>query len=98
LLRAPRTGGKPGVSDLFLGPVNGSLILTIAVPVKRDGRVVYSLNATLAPAQLSDVLKEQKLPDTWRASIVDSTASVVARTHDIESTSARKAIRTCCDA
>jgi diguanylate cyclase (GGDEF)-like protein len=84
LLKRTLEAGKPGVSDLFVGPLAGRLILTIAVPVKRDGSTIYSLNATVAPAQLSSVLTEQKLPDSWRAAIIDSTGSVVARTHEVE--------------
>jgi diguanylate cyclase (GGDEF)-like protein len=64
--------------------VAGRLILTIAVPVKRDGSTIYSLNATVAPVQLLSTLTEQKLPDSWRAVIIDSTGSVVARTHEME--------------
>lgn len=76
--------GKPSVSDLFMGSVEGRLIFTIAVPVKRDGSTIYSLNATVAPAQFSRILAEQKLPNSWRAAIIDSTGSVVARTHGME--------------
>ena len=75
--------GQPGLSDLFFGPIAGKLIYTIAVPVKRDGAIVYSLNATVAPTQLLDLLSEQKLPDSWRAVITDSSGSVVARTHEM---------------
>lgn len=76
--------GKPGVSDLFLGPLPGRFILTISVPVQRNGSTIYLLNAIVAPAQLSSVLTEQKFPDSWRAVIIDSSGSVVARTHDVE--------------
>ncbi|NHZ89564.1 diguanylate cyclase [Massilia sp. CCM 8733] len=75
--------GKPGVSDLYIGPVVGRFIYTVAVPVKRDGAFLYLLNATAPPTQLAPVLTEQKLPPTWRASIVDSTGAVVVRTHDL---------------
>lgn len=76
--------GKPGVSDLFLGPVAGELIYTIGVPVRRDGSIVYSLNATVSPTQLLGVLTEQRFPASWRASITDVGGSVVARTHEMK--------------
>lgn len=82
LLKQTLATGQPGVSDLFLNPVNDRQIFTIAVPVIRNGSIIYSLNATVAPSQLSSILAEQKLSQTWRAAIVDSTGHIVTRTHD----------------
>lgn len=76
--------GQPGLSDLFLGPITDKLIYRVAVPVTRDGSIVYSLNASASPAQMLELLKEQKLPDSWRAAIIDSSGSIVARTHEME--------------
>jgi diguanylate cyclase (GGDEF)-like protein len=45
---------------------------------------VYSLNATVDPHQLSSVLKDQKLPSSWRVGVIDSAGGIVARTHDAE--------------
>lgn len=81
LLKRFLESGKPGISDLFVGPLSGRLILLITVPVKRKGVVVYTVNATLAPAQLMDVLTEQRLPSSWRAVIIDSSGHAAARTH-----------------
>jgi signal transduction histidine kinase len=84
--------GKPGVSDLFIGPVDGKLIFTIAVPVTRAGSIVYSLNATVSPTQLLRVLAEQKFPETWRAVITDSSGSIVARTHEMKQLFGKKVV------
>ncbi len=43
--------------------------------------IIYILSANIAPDQLLDILAEQKLPDSWRAVITDSSGSIVARTH-----------------
>jgi len=82
----PRTisTGQPGVSDLFIGPLTGRFLYTVAVPVKRDGLVVMSLNATAVPGGLNHVLADQQLPASWRAAIIDSSGHVVARNRDIE--------------
>jgi diguanylate cyclase (GGDEF)-like protein len=72
-----------GISDLYTGPVSGRLVLAISIPVKRNGATVYSLLAIVSPAQLSKVLTEQKLPDSWRAAVTDSTGRIAARTHGI---------------
>lgn len=75
--------GQPGLSDLFLGPLVGKLIYIAAVPVTRDGSIVYSLNAAASPVQMAKLLAEQKLPESWRASIIDGSGSIVARTHEM---------------
>ena len=84
LLSRTISTGQPGVSDLFIGPLTGSFLYTVAVPIKRDGVVVMSLNATATPAGLSHVLADQQLPASWRVAIVDSSGHVVARNRDIE--------------
>jgi signal transduction histidine kinase len=84
--------GKPGVSDLFVGPVDGKLIYTIAVPVTRDGSIVYSLNATVSPDQLVSILTEQKFPESWRAVVTDSSGSIVARTHEMKQLFGKKVV------
>ncbi|MYN40953.1 PAS domain-containing protein [Duganella sp. FT109W] len=84
LLRRILASGKPGVSDLFKGPLNQQLIYTVGVPVWRDGRVVMTLNATATPAQLAHVLVEQQLPPSWRASVLDASGRVVTRSHEME--------------
>ena len=76
--------GQPGLSDLFVGPIVGKLIYIVAVPVIRDGSIVYSLNASASPTQMTKLLAEQKLPDSWRASIIDGSGNIVARTHEMD--------------
>ncbi len=81
LLRRIVETGKPGLSDLFMGPISGKAIYTFGVPIRRDGSIVQTLNATVAPERLLDVLAEQKLPDSWRAVVTDGSGSIVARSH-----------------
>lgn len=83
LLQRVLETGKPGVSDLFIGPINKELIYTVAVPIRRDGAVVMTLNATVQPSSLDPMLAEQNLPKNWRAAIFDSRHQIVARSHEI---------------
>jgi hypothetical protein len=69
LLKRTLETGKPGVSDLFVGPVAGRLILTITVPVKRDGSTIYSLNATVAPVQIIELRNAGRSPDSTLRSV-----------------------------
>ena len=84
--------GEPGVSDLFLGPIVEKSIYTIAVPIKRDGSITHTLNATVRPARSLSVLTEQELPAGWIASIADSSCSIVARTHEMTKVLGRKVV------
>eukprot|EP01034_Spumella_vulgaris_P039511 gene39511-48820_t len=83
LLKRILATGRPGVSNLFPAPVGGQLIYTIGVPVRRDGAIAMSLNATASPVQLAALLVERKLPDSWRAAIIDGSGKIAARSHDI---------------
>jgi signal transduction histidine kinase/ActR/RegA family two-component response regulator len=89
----PAKGGPPQLrqifdthdtvlTDLFVGPVTGKPILAIGVPVQRDGKVIYSLNAGLFPDRVAQVLMSQKLPPGWIGVVLDSQGIVVARTHE----------------
>ncbi len=84
---------RPGISDLFVGPLGGSPIVAVGVPVLRDAQVAYTLNAIIEPVRMSAILSEQKLPASWRAAIVDSNGTVVARTHDIAKFLGKKVTR-----
>jgi diguanylate cyclase (GGDEF)-like protein len=83
--------GKPAVSDLYLGAISGSFVYTVSVPVKRGGAPLYLLNASSAPSRLSGILTAQKLPDSWRAAIIDGSGTIVARTHELEKYIGKKA-------
>ena len=76
--------GTPVVTDLFKGRVMQSHIIGIGVPVRRDGKIRYGLNAGLTPERLVALLGQQKLPPGWIAVVLDRTGTIVARTHDAQ--------------
>ena len=67
--------GKPQISDLIMGAVLKRPILTVGVPVFRDGEVVYVLAMGLGPEMLSALMQDQKLSPDWTAAILDSRAA-----------------------
>ena len=81
LLRAFDTRA-PVISDLFKGRITKDSIIGVGVPVIRDGKVVYGLNAGVSPGHLSALLARQQLPEGWIAGVVDRQGTIVARTHD----------------
>jgi PAS domain S-box-containing protein len=82
LLKRIIASGQPGVSALFAGPKPAELLYAVGVPVRRDGQIVMTLNATSSTSQLDALLKAQQLPDSWRAGIIDSQGKVAVRSHD----------------
>src|SRR2546427_8310840 len=76
--------GRAVVTDVFVGPVTHHPLIAVGVPVVRDGKVRYSLNAGLFPERLSGVLTQQRLPADWIGTIYDGTGTIVARTHDMQ--------------
>jgi signal transduction histidine kinase len=76
--------GKPQISDLIMGAVLRRPVLTVGVPVFRDGEVVYVLVMVLGPEILSALLQEQNLSPDWTAAIFDRKGLTVARTRDLD--------------
>jgi signal transduction histidine kinase len=79
-LDAVFTTAKPTVSGPFKAPINDNIIVTVGVPILRDGKVVYCLRMVLRTTALSDLLLAQGLPETWMINIVAGNGKVVART------------------
>jgi hypothetical protein len=76
--------GEAVVTDLFTGPVLRRQLLAIGVPVRRDGKTRYALNAGVDPKTLSVLLTGQRLPQGWIAAIFDTQGTIVTRTHEPE--------------
>ncbi|MES2015469.1 MAG: ATP-binding protein [Pseudomonadota bacterium] len=91
LLRRILKTGKPGVSDLFMGPLVKKFIYTIGVPIQRPDAAPLTLNATAMPAHLGALLVGQRLPPTWRASVFDTSGQLVVRNVDSDKWVGRKA-------
>lgn len=70
---------KPVVSDLARSSVTGRLGFGVGLPVERNGQVIAVLAALSNTAILHDILARQDLPEGIFASLVDRTATIVAR-------------------
>lgn len=84
--------GEPVLTDLFVGPVTGKPILALGVPVRRNGEIVYSLNAGIFPSRTASVITAQNLPKDWVSSVLDGEGKIVARTHKMDRFIARPAV------
>jgi PAS domain S-box-containing protein len=83
--------GRAAVSDLVVGPVPQTPMIATAVPVRRTGRLRYVLVAVLDVKAFDAILRKQKIPEGWLASILDRDKVVVARTRAAERFVGRRA-------
>ena len=74
-----------------LGPYQaaiGKQLVSLRVPVIRDGELRYVLTIGLLPDQLSTILAQAGLPAGWAGTVVDAKEKIVARTPDTKMTKA----------
>lgn len=81
-LHAVFASAQPAISDLYLGGVTRQPVISIDVPVLRNGKVVYDLSMGLLPAQFLEILGKQRIDAASVAAIFDSRGVIVARTWD----------------
>ena len=81
-LRAVFEKRQPTVSDLYLGGALRRPVVSVDVPVLRDGQVVYALSVGALPERFHSVLVAQKLPPGWIGAVFDSSGALVARTQE----------------
>lgn len=75
---------EPLISDLFYGQVANRPVIAIAVPVRREGEVIYGLSTGMSPQPFVNLLARLNLPPNWVTAVVDSEGKVVARSHDMQ--------------
>jgi two-component system sensor histidine kinase UhpB len=76
--RKPALGG--------LGPYQaavGKQLVSLRVPVIRDGELRYVLTVGLLPDQIGTILGQVGLPEGWAGTVIDAREKIVARTPDI---------------
>jgi two-component sensor histidine kinase len=74
---------RPMVTDLAVGHMAGRPVASVAVPVERNGRILYVLVARLDPARLSGLLATQASGLSF-ATLIDGNNIVVARSREHE--------------
>jgi PAS domain S-box-containing protein len=75
---------QPVIQDLFTGAAAGRPIISIRVPVLKDGIVTHVLSMAVEPRRIAEILLAQNLPASWVATVIDRADRVVARSrqHD----------------
>jgi hypothetical protein len=71
--------GDAVTSGLHRGNDRQPWVISIAVPVWRDGRVMYALSVEQRPRRIAELLAGQQLPERWDAQVYDNHGRLVAR-------------------
>lgn len=71
---------KPAISDIFTGPYTKKPIVTVEVPVFRDGAPVYAVVVATDVTQFLDLLSREQMPEGWLAGILDRRGDFIVRT------------------
>lgn len=74
------TTGKPVITNLYTGGLLGKPVLSVDVPVWRNGQVHQVLSLGLLPVNFNGILTAQRFPTEQLAAIFDATGTIVART------------------
>ncbi|HXZ91477.1 MAG TPA: diguanylate cyclase [Burkholderiales bacterium] len=75
---------QPLVSDLYIGGVLERPVVSVDVPVLRNGEAAYVLSIGALPERFSAILSTQRLPAGWIGAVFDRSGTIVARTHEHE--------------
>jgi len=71
--------GDSVTSGLHRGNASLPWVISIAVPVWRDGKVAYALSVEQRPRRIAELLAGQQLPERWDAQVYDNHGRLVAR-------------------
>ncbi|MET4296660.1 two-component sensor histidine kinase [Bradyrhizobium sp. LB8.2] len=78
-------------SDLFTGAINGRQVLTVEVPVFRNGEVIYDLCFSPPISIFQDLVEKQQPDKLWTVSLLDNKGIVFARVPNPSETVGKRA-------
>ena len=84
VVRRVAATGRPTNSDLVVDAVTHQSVVTLDVPVFRDGQVYAVLSLTRPAATLGRLFTEQQLPPGWIAALDDRQHRIIARSQEPE--------------
>jgi two-component sensor histidine kinase len=83
--------GSPHYSNLFIGSVKQQLIVTVEVPVVRDGKVIYDISFSPPIGIFQTILEKQRPSADWTISILDADSVNFARVPNPQETTGKRA-------
>jgi len=83
--------GRPQFSNLFIGAAKGTQIVTVEVPVFRDGKVIYDISFTPPLETFQNILERQRPNADWTLSLLDGNGIVFGRVPNPEESFGKRA-------
>jgi two-component system, sensor histidine kinase and response regulator len=81
-IRRVFASGDALTSGLHRADARAPWLISIEVPVWRDGKVAYVLSVLQRPKRMAELLDQQNLPPHWFAAVYDDQQRLVARSID----------------
>ena len=75
---------RPQVQDVFASVSVSRPIVSVRVPVLREGEVTHVLSMALEPKRIAEVLRTQGIPSGWTSAVIDRNDRIVARSQQSE--------------
>src|SRR5258705_7593359 len=82
---------RPQYSNLFFGAVKKQMIVTVEVPVLRDGEVLYAISFSPPIDIFQAIIERQRLSEDWTISIFDGNGISFARVPNPQETIGKRA-------
>jgi PAS domain S-box-containing protein len=84
VLQRVRETRKPHVSNLYVGSLTGQRLITIDAPVILNEQVTYILSLAITPDVFQNIIRNQRIDDSWNAAVLDRSRRIVARSRSPE--------------
>ena len=79
------------VTNLFVGRVSREHVLSMGVPVEKNGKIIFSLNTGISPSRISKIF--QDLPSEWTGAVIDGNGTIIARSKDLDKFLGKPAVK-----
>jgi PAS domain S-box-containing protein len=83
-LRQIAISRKPEISGVFKGSRTGRYMISLRMPVIREGQAQYILTMGLGVEALQSLVSDLRLPSSWLVTLADRDGKVIARSQDAD--------------
>jgi two-component sensor histidine kinase len=77
--------GQIQISDIFIGAAPQIPVVTVEIPVRREGQPPLALTVVMDPRIFLPLFEQWNLPEGWLAALIDRNGAFIARSRDHDS-------------
>ena len=89
--RAAANAGRTYFSRLTRGPASKEWVVFVAIPIRENGELRYTLNLAMRPSAVGRALLHHGIGDGWTVTVIDREARIIARNRGGETFLGRQA-------